>query len=257
MLADPDARIPGFGGVTPFEVPFPAAVKTGTSTGFRDTWTIGYTPNIAIGVWVGNADGTPMVDVSGVEGAGPIWHDAMLAAALSRPMAQFAEPTGIVTATVCAPTGLLPGSACPNPVREHFVAGTEPTATESYYLRGASGEILIDPPVEARAWARDAGLAIVESRSAKADLVRIVSPSPGSVFYLAPELPSQVLVLRAGASGGIDHVTFAMDGVALGDTLASDAWMAWALRVGPHTLRVSAALPDGTVTVATSKFEVK
>ena len=50
ILSDPDARIPGFGGVTPFEVPFPAAVKTGTSTGFRDTWTIGYTPNFAIGV---------------------------------------------------------------------------------------------------------------------------------------------------------------------------------------------------------------
>jgi len=257
VLSDPDARIGGFGGVTPFDLPFPAAVKSGTSTGFRDNWTLGFTPSLAIGVWVGNADGTPMVDVSGVEGAGPIWHDAMLAAALSRPMAQFAEPAGITTATVCAPTGLLPGSACPNLVREHFVAGTEPTATERYYLRGTSGEILIDPPVEARAWARDAGLAIVESGSAKADHVRIVSPSPGSVFYLAPELPSQVLVLRAGASGGIDHVTFVMDGVALGDALASDAWMAWALRVGPHTLRVSASLPDGTVAVATSKFEVK
>src|SRR5213080_2710620 len=57
ILSDPDARIPGFGGVTPFDVPFPAAVKTGTSTGFRDTWTLGFTPNIAIGVWVGNADG--------------------------------------------------------------------------------------------------------------------------------------------------------------------------------------------------------
>ena len=80
ILSDPEARIPGFGGVTPFEVPFPAAVKTGTSTGFRDTWTVGYTPNIAIGVWVGNADGTPMQGLAGVEGAGPIWRDAMMAA---------------------------------------------------------------------------------------------------------------------------------------------------------------------------------
>src|SRR5207302_674606 len=76
ILSDPDARIPGFGGVTPSEVPFPAAVKTGTSTGFRDTWTIGFTPNIAIGVWVGNANGAPMLGLAGVEGAGPIWRDA-------------------------------------------------------------------------------------------------------------------------------------------------------------------------------------
>src|SRR5438874_5015884 len=89
ILSDPDARIPGFGGLTPFDVPFPAAVKTGTSTGFRDTWTLGFTPNIAIGVWVGNADGAPMLDLAGVEGAGPIWRDTMMAAALSRPMSPF------------------------------------------------------------------------------------------------------------------------------------------------------------------------
>src|SRR3989440_1389067 len=62
ILSDPDARIPGFGGVPPFDLPFPAAVKSGTTTGFRDDWTVGYTPDIAIGVWVGNADGSPMID---------------------------------------------------------------------------------------------------------------------------------------------------------------------------------------------------
>src|SRR5437870_7874237 len=124
ILSDPNARIPGFGGVTPFEVPFPAAVKTGTSTGFRDTWTIGFTPNIAIGVWVGNADGAPMLGLAGVEGAGPIWRDAMMAASLSRPMDPFVRPAGIVDATVCAPTGLLPGPDCASPTRETFAAGS-------------------------------------------------------------------------------------------------------------------------------------
>ncbi len=265
ILSDADARIPGFGGVTPFDLPFPAAVKSGTSTGFRDNWTLGYTPSLAIGVWVGNADGSPMVDVSGVAGAGPIWHEAMLAAALSRPMSTFARPAGITTATVCAPTGLLPGPACPSQVREIFVAGTEPASIESYYVRGAVGELLIDPPTEARAWARDAGLALAtdgagpgaSARPAKDDLLRIVSPSAGSVYYRAPELPTQTLVLRAGVAAGIDRVTFAIDGVVLGDTLGSDAWVAWDLVAGTHTLRVSARLADGTVAAATSKFEVK
>ena len=70
ILSDSDARIPGFGGVTPFELPFAAAVKSGTSTGFRDDWTLGYTPEIAVGVWVGNADGSPMLNVAGVDAAG-------------------------------------------------------------------------------------------------------------------------------------------------------------------------------------------
>src|SRR5438477_10907872 len=81
ILSDPEARIPGFGGLTPFDVPFPAAVKTGTSTGFRDTWTLGFTPNIAIGVWVGNADGAPMLVVAGVEGAVSSRRDSMMSAA--------------------------------------------------------------------------------------------------------------------------------------------------------------------------------
>src|SRR5256885_6771038 len=127
ILSDPDARIPGFGGVTPFEVPFPAAVKTGTSTGFRDTWTIGYTPNIAIGVWVGNADRAPMLDLARVGGAGPIWRDATMAASVSRPIDPFVRPAGIVDATVCSPTGLLPGPDCASPTREIFATGTVPT----------------------------------------------------------------------------------------------------------------------------------
>src|SRR5437879_6343289 len=120
ILSAPDARIPGFGGVTPFEVPFPAAVKTGTSTGFRDTWTIGFTPNIAIGVWVGNADGAPMQSLAGGEGAGPIWRDGVMARLLSRPMDPFVRPAGIVDAVVCAPTGQLPGPDCASPSHEIF-----------------------------------------------------------------------------------------------------------------------------------------
>ena len=80
ILSDPNARIPGFGQVTPLDTPFKAAVKTGTTTGARDNWTVGFTPNLVTGVWVGNADGSPMDDVSGVDGAGPIWRDVMSAA---------------------------------------------------------------------------------------------------------------------------------------------------------------------------------
>jgi penicillin-binding protein 1C len=258
ILSDPQARIPGFGGVTPFEVPFPAAVKTGTSTGFRDTWTIGYTPNIAIGVWVGNADGAPMLDLAGIEGAGPIWRDAMMAASLARPMSPFVRPAGIVDAAVCTPTGLLPGPDCVSPTREIFAAGTVPTEHETYYFKGLDGRISIDPPIEARDWARAAGLTLrTDGAGASSDALRIVAPIGGTTIYFAPELSSDRVVLRAVAARGIDRVTFAVDGVVIGDAPGADPWVIWPLQLGPHTLRASAHLSDGTVSTVTSSFEVK
>jgi hypothetical protein len=162
-----------------------------------------------------------------------------------------------VTTTVCAPTGLRPGPSCPSPVRELFVAGTEPAATETYYSLGADGELRIDPPLEARAWARDAGLRLVEAGEAKRELVRIVAPVPGSVYYVAPELPRQQVVLRAAVAPGVTRVTFAVDGAVVGETTGIDPWIAWPLARGPHTLRVTGVLPDGTTTSATTAFEVK
>ncbi len=251
VLADPDARIVGFGYTTPFELPFRAAVKSGTSTAYRDDWSLGYTPEVAVGVWIGNADGSPMIGVSGVDAAAPLWRDIMMAAALTRTMTWYDRPAGVVEATVCAPTGLLPGPACPTPVRELFVAGTEPTAVERYYTRDAAGRVVIDPPLEARPWAAEAGLLLYAGRAA-GDAVRIVSPAPGSVLVLAPELAEQAIVLRAALAPGVERVTFAIDGTVVGEAGASDPSVLWTLSPGTHVLRVSAGTSQ-----ATSVFEVR
>lgn len=97
------------------------AVKTGTSEPYEksrligDTWTIGYTPNIALGVWVGNSDNRPMVNIFSTTIAGRTWHDGMLAALEGRPQQDFQRPPGLVQATVCVPSGLTPrpGVSCP------------------------------------------------------------------------------------------------------------------------------------------------
>ena len=258
ILSDPDARIPGFGWATPFDLPFPAAVKSGTSTGFRDVWTVGTTPELTIGVWVGNADGSPMRDVQSVEGAGPIWHDAMLAAALTRRMSPFVRPAGIVDVVVCAPTGLLPGPDCPSPVRELFVAGTEPAERERYFSRAADGSAVISPPLEAVAWARDAGLALATAfEPAGGERLRIVAPPPGSVFYLAPELSEQRLVLRWAAAPGSGDVTLEIDGRLVATRPAQDRGFTWPLEPGSHTVRATVRLPDGGTASATSFYEVR
>jgi membrane peptidoglycan carboxypeptidase len=78
----------------------PAAVKTGTSNDFRDNWTVGYTSDFVMGVWAGNNDNSPMINVTGVDGAGPIWHDSLLLAEQGRPITGFANPGGLVKRTV-------------------------------------------------------------------------------------------------------------------------------------------------------------
>ena len=79
MLADDEARIPAMGVDSPLDLPFTAAVKTGTTNDFRDNWTIGYTPGLVVSVWAGNTDNSPMVDVSGLSGAAPLWNAYMQA----------------------------------------------------------------------------------------------------------------------------------------------------------------------------------
>jgi len=84
----------------------PAAAKTGTSSDFRDNWTVGYTTDYVMGVWAGNNDNSPMINVTGVDGAAPIWHDSMLLVEQGRPIIGFQNPGGLVLRTVTYPEGI-------------------------------------------------------------------------------------------------------------------------------------------------------
>ena len=113
ILSDNNARTPAFGPNSQLLLSFPAAVKTGTTNDYRDNWTIGYTPDLVTGVWVGNADFTPMTaGTSGVTGAAPIWH-AFMEAALAGHATPFARPQGIVERTICGISGADPSEFCP------------------------------------------------------------------------------------------------------------------------------------------------
>src|SRR5260221_3283507 len=81
----------------------PAAAKTGTSSDFKDNWTVGYTTNYVMGVWAGNNDNSAMINVTGVDGAAPIWHASMLLAEQGMPITGFANPGGLVQKTISYP----------------------------------------------------------------------------------------------------------------------------------------------------------
>ncbi len=129
MLSDAHARAASFGVDSMLAPPFPAAVKTGTSSDYRDTWTVGYTTAYTVGVWVGNFDGRPMLHVSGVTGAAPLWNRIMLHLHESQDPEPFAPPGGLVRKPICATTGLMPGPACPATVLEYLY----PQDLEAYY----------------------------------------------------------------------------------------------------------------------------
>ncbi len=133
ILSDNSARTPGFGSNSVLKLSRPAAVKTGTTSDWRDNWTIGYTPDYAVGVWVGNADNSEMEHISGVSGAGPIWHDIMEKIHQTIPVHPFVEPPGMTRVEVCATSGLLPTPYCPERIKELFIAGTEPKTYDNVW----------------------------------------------------------------------------------------------------------------------------
>ncbi len=129
ILADNAARTPAFGQNSILRQAFDAAVKTGTTNDFRDNWTLGYTPEVVVGAWIGNADYSPMEDISGVAGAGPIWNQVMQAAVAELSAgspAGFSRPQGIVERVVCATSGAEPSEWCPSQRSEFFAADQLP-----------------------------------------------------------------------------------------------------------------------------------
>ena len=134
ILADPYARLRAFGAGSALEVDRPAAAKTGTTSAWHDNWTVGYTPERAVGVWVGNPDGQPMRGVSGISGAAPVWHDVMLAAHRGLAAQPFVRPPGVVEQAVCADSGLLPSPTCPATRLERFIVGTLPRQADNTHL---------------------------------------------------------------------------------------------------------------------------
>jgi 1A family penicillin-binding protein len=127
ILTDNAARTPLFGPNGPLKLTRPAAGKTGTTDDNRDLWTVGYTPDLVTGVWVGNSDNEKIAPVLSSLTAAPIWHDFMEEVLAGTPAKDFEQPSGLEKVQICAESGLLPNKYCPSKVTDFFVKGTAPT----------------------------------------------------------------------------------------------------------------------------------
>jgi 1A family penicillin-binding protein len=221
ILSDNEARAPAFGSDNPLHLSRPAAAKTGTTDDWKDSWTVGYTPDLVTGVWVGNSDNTPMDHVAGSTGAGHIWHDFMERVLADTPSKDFPVPSGLVTARICSRSGLAPTDLCPETRMEIFVDGTAPTEPDNIYqsigictVSGHRATEFCPPelvqesvfevyPDEYRAWAERAGIPQPPTEECKvhsfAATVELTSPQNGQ------EVEGRVAVRGTADISGFSH----------------------------------------------------
>jgi penicillin-binding protein 1C len=129
ILSDTEARSWMFGRNSILNLTFPVAAKTGTTNDFRDNWTLGYTPDLVTGVWVGNADYTAMTNTTGTSGAAPIWAQFMESAAPyvgGGATTAFKRPDGILDKVVCTLSGTEPSQWCKSERSEVFASDQGP-----------------------------------------------------------------------------------------------------------------------------------
>ncbi|MGB9911072.1 MAG: penicillin-binding protein [Microgenomates group bacterium] len=136
ILADNSARLITFGSQSALVIPGrTVAVKTGTTNDRRDNWAIGWTPQVVVGVWVGNNDNSPMKGlVSGVSGAAPIWRRIIQYALKGKPNLEFIPPSDIVTTEVDVVSGYRAHDGFPSRT-EYFIKGTEPTGEDPVHVK--------------------------------------------------------------------------------------------------------------------------
>lgn len=203
ILADPTARADAFGLSSVLNTPFPLACKTGTSSAFRDNWAFGFTPEFTVGVWVGNFDGSPMTDISGVTGAAPILRQVFEFLHERHGTPSFTPPANVVRALIDPLTGRTPHSAAFGQ-SEVFLHGQHPAPAQPD-SHDSDGTVRL--PLLYRDWFHSADnrlghqvrLAHAED-SPSLGTLRILSPQPGSVYFLDPDLPADAQRIRLNAS---------------------------------------------------------
>ena len=214
VLSDEAARAPAFGLSNALRLPFPVAAKTGTSRAYVDNWTVGFTAERTVAVWVGSFDGTPMRGVSGITGAGPIFARVMVRAMRGIAPAPLVDRSRFERARVCALSGRLAGPACPSAIDEVFLPGTAPAAGCPMHREGAAGPIL-DVGPEFQAWARAEGIASEAGASAVegTEGARLLLPRDGDEYLLEAGFPegAQQIPLRVLAPAGVREVEVRTD----------------------------------------------
>ena len=236
ILCDNGAREKSFGAHSPLAFEERVAVKTGTSSGFRDAWTVGFNKEHTVAVWAGNFDGRPMRDTFAVRSATPLWA-AMMHELLrdDHPLDPPMENEKLVRRDVCAETGLLPSSHTVAKMNELFLAGTEPTESSGDWF-SPDGTLLL--PNEYANWCASSN----NTRNAQVrPEPRITNPVANARYEIDPVLPRSQQMIELTATLGNNPKWFVNGAPQLSQP---DGRFFWRLLPGEWKLR--AATSNGT-----------
>lgn len=269
FLSDTEARLPSFAGTALTHFPFPVAVKTGTSNGFRDAWAIGYSRRFVAGIWIGHSGFLRMNRVAGSTAA------ELLLKLFTRLQPEavegvgeelFPPPRGWSAVKICPESGLLATDICPHVVLERFAPGTEPrrscevhkrlvvdtrtgseagTATPAAYTASRVVTVL-GPEYAAYSLARGYGAPGLQSPDIAAASVSLISPVDGTRVIIDPEIPPrfQTLALRASVNPAVSEIVWYVDDREFA-RVGFPYEARWPISPGTHTIR--AAFPHAFV----------
>jgi penicillin-binding protein 1C len=249
ILADRDARASAFGTWSALDLPFRCSVKTGTTKDYKDNWTIGWAGRFTVGVWVGNFDGEPMQNVSGVSGAAPIFNQIMqeLARRYGPPAPAASLPQNIIHGPICPLSGALPGPWCPGSIDELFIQGTAPDDTCRFHTSDG-----VRYPPQFQLWAAQNGLqspaALTEATRPSSQSVQgvdITFPGERDIFKIDPDMQRafQTLTCQATVSDDVKEIAVYVDD-RFAATISRPFTYRWTLQQGKHSIRYQAAGND-------------
>jgi penicillin-binding protein 1C len=241
MLSDNHARAGTFGLNSYLSFDFPVACKTGTSSNYRDNWTIGFTPEWTVGVWVGNPDNSAMRGITGVTGAAPIFHEIMMKLHDRYGTGWYQAPPGIEHCYIDPLTGHRVAADQPRATEEIYAFPPEPARREDY---DSAGRVCLSEVYQAWIESDQNTLGDLLAGGRPAKHLQILEPAPGALYYLDPDLPAkdQRLVLRADSTGQVQWSSPTLDCHAEGTQVTIG------LREGRHEIAARDAVTGETGT---------
>ncbi len=259
ILSDHFARAAEFGFNSVLNLPFPCSVKTGTSFRFCDNWTVGFTQDYTLGVWVGNFDHTPMLKVSGVAGAGPIFANIMMMLYRDKEYPEKpSQPEGLAPVQICPFSGKKTGEFCPTLVEELIPERDLPAFQSNPCDMHLHAGEQIAPVVPAKylAWSEKMGMDSRTIHPQNTPVFEIVNPKDGSVYYRLStlQLDYQSIRFQLNFSETDQPVNWFLNGKPLRST-EKDHTFLWPLQPGKFVLEAVSGKDKGLRSRV--KFEVK
>ncbi len=280
FLTDPLARLPSFPRLEGLEIPFPVAIKTGTSQGWRDAWAVGYSSEYVVGIWIGHPDNDSMNNLPGMESAGVV-RDIFLAlqpeAGTGYDIEPFPIPAGSVPVRICSLSGKLAGPDCPETVTEHFRPDEVPHAPCDVHRRYAidvrtgtlpgratrpvdiETRVFAVLPPEYAAWGASKGFGpppAPDGNPFPTVTLTITSPPAGGRAYLDPAIPSryQSVNLQVVVDPPVSRIEWYVDGRPH-ETTPYPYQTRWTLQKGTHSFQ--ARVPGTSIVSEVVTFTVE